>query len=123
MDSPIGMEKRSILDNSIIATSMESTMYHPSSARLHLNIGGGGWCAWKGVYDVPQYLQVNFDIPKALVALATEGVESRQSWVSEYYLSTAVDTERKTWVFVHDYTGKKVRTFLSAFKLTKSDFN
>jgi len=71
----------------------------------------------EGRYDVPQYLQVNFDIPKALVAVATQGVESRQSWVSEYFLSTAVDTERKTWVFVHDYTGKKVKNIPQCFQV------
>ena len=106
MDAAFGMEVKSIPDNSITATSMESTTFHPSSARLHLDIGGGGWCAAKNLHDVSQYLQVDLDRSWALIAVATQGIESIQSWVSQYYLATTYD--HKTWVFVHDFTGKKV---------------
>lgn len=106
MDIPIGMERKSIPDNAISATSAESTTFRPSSARLNLDIAGGGWCAKKSHQDVPQYLQVDLDRIWALIAVATQGVVGLQSWVSQYYLSTSLD--QKNWVFVHDFTGKKV---------------
>ena len=111
LDNPIGMELKSITDDSITATSMEGNTFQPSSARLHLNIAGGGWCAKKSLHDVPQYLQVDLDRSWALIAVATQGIESIQSWVSEYYLSTTFD--HKVWIFVHDFTGKKVRNYFN----------
>lgn len=105
------MELKSITDDSITATSMEGNTFQPSSARLHLNIASGGWCAKKSLHDVPQYLQVDLDRSWALIAVATQGIESIQSWVSEYYLSTTFD--HKVWIFVHDFTGKKVRNYFN----------
>ena len=66
----------------------------------------GGWCAKSDLADQPQYLQVLLDREWALIAVATQGIQSMQSWVSEYYLSTSLD--RQIWVFAHDFNGKKV---------------
>ena len=110
MDVAIGMEFKSIPDSAISASSMESTTFHPRNARLHQNIGGGGWCAQETLLDQPQYLQVDLERNWALIAVATQGIQSMESWVTQYYLSTTFD--RKVWVFAHDFTGKKVRALL-----------
>ena len=110
MDVAIGMEFKSIPDSAISASSMESTTFHPRNARLHQNIGGGGWCAQETLLDQPQYLQVDLERNWALIAVATQGIQSMESWVTQYYLSTTFD--RKVWVFAHDFTGKKVKALL-----------
>ena len=101
------MEVKTIPDSAINATSMESPVYHPSNARLHLNIGGGGWCADSSLLtEQPQYLQVDFQRRFSLTAVATQGIKSDSSCVTQYYLSTT--TDHKIWIYVHDFTAKKV---------------
>ena len=107
MDDPLGMEVKTIPDSAISATSMESPAYHPSNARLHLNIGGGGWCADSSLAEQPQYLQVDYESNFLLTAVATQGIKSDASCVTQYYLSTTID--HNIWIYVHDFTGKKVR--------------
>ena len=107
LDRPLGMEVKRIPDEEIIATSIESETYRASNARLHLDIGGGGWCADSSLLaKQPQYLQVHFRNSVALTAVATQGIKSDSSCVTQYYLSTTSDF--RSWVYVHDFTGKKV---------------
>ena len=113
MDDPLGMEVKTIPDSAISATSMESPVYHPSNARLHLNIGGGGWCADSSLTEQPQYLQVDFQSNFVLTAVATQGIKSDSSCVTQYYLSTT--TDHNIWIYVHDFTGKKVRADFRCF--------
>ena len=107
LDNPLGMEVKTISDGQISATSMESETYRASNARLHLDIGGGGWCADSSLLaEQPQYLQVYFQYSVALTAVATQGINSDSSCVTQYYLSTTFDLIN--WVYIHDLTGKKV---------------
>lgn len=101
------MEVKTIPDSAISATSIESPAYHPSNARLHLNIGGGGWCAYSRLLEQPQYLQVDFQSNFLLTAVATQGIDIDSSCVTQFYLSTT--TDHNIWIYVHDFTGKKVR--------------
>ncbi|CAH3036958.1 unnamed protein product [Porites lobata] len=107
LDNPLGMEVKTISDGQISATSMESETYRASNARLHLDIGGGGWCADSSLLaEQPQYLQVYFQSSVALTAVATQGIKSDSSCVTQYYLSTTFDFIN--WVYIHDLTGRKV---------------
>ena len=103
----MGMESKAIPDDAITASGVRSSAYHPSNARLNLGIGGGGWCAPPVKYIVlPIYLQVDLEKKWALTAVATQSLKDAFDRVATYHISTTYD--HKTWVFVHDFTGKKV---------------
>ena len=112
-DPPIGMNSKKIVDGEISATSKESSNYQSSYGRLHLNIGGGGWCAYR--QNTEQYLQVIFKRNLYVIyAVATQGVINKKSWVKTYYISYARRERYSTQHFYHVHNYTKVIDFHSA---------
>ncbi|XP_078348116.1 uncharacterized protein LOC144633182 isoform X3 [Oculina patagonica] len=108
-DPPVGMTSKAIDDSKISATSTDSTVFKPSYARLHLNIGGGGWCA--SLQNTDQYLQISlvdgYSSKYILTAVATQGVLTKKSWVKSYYFSYTL-VSLMEWTFYHDSDKKKL---------------
>ena len=72
---PLGMENSKILD--FMITSPDSYPRHPSSyARLN---GRSSWCTTSQTY-----LQIDFNRPYKLTAIATQGETRLNKWVKKY---------------------------------------
>jgi len=90
-DKPLGMENGAIKDGQISASSEYTSSNHGAKyARLNKNIASGAWAA--KTKDQNQWLQVAFDNPMKVIAVATQGRNSIYAqWVSKYKLQYSDD--------------------------------
>ena len=94
------MQSGKIPDIFITASSMWSSKFRPSNARLHLQAASdrkGSWAA--GTNNVNQYLQVKFGKWMKITKVATQGRQDDAEWVTKYTLSYSYDG---VWWYVHN---------------------
>ena len=72
-----------------IARSHCSIILVLNNILLFTNSYRGGWSS--RVNDRHQWLQVTFKIPKKIVAIATQGRQDLNQWVTKYWLSFSMD--------------------------------
>ncbi|XP_077993034.1 contactin-associated protein-like 2 isoform X2 [Glandiceps talaboti] len=95
--SPLGMEAGSITNGQITASSVFNVRTEPYYARLHRGEGDGGWTA--STQDNNQYLTIDLAVQTEITAVATQGRQGSEEWVTQYTLQYSDDGER--WL---DYT-------------------
>lgn len=90
----LGMEKKTINDSQITASSTRSDhLYKPSFGRLNLNKGSGGWCPDDS--DQHPYLQIDLLTPHTITKIASQGARgSSSNRMQEYRLSYSYDNRR-----------------------------
>ncbi|XP_031559855.1 adhesion G protein-coupled receptor L3-like isoform X2 [Actinia tenebrosa] len=98
-----------IADSQITASSELLQFFGPSQGRLDLSPSvsgvGGGWCA--GDKDPDPYIQVDLLRIHTITKLATQGIETYTSWVTQFSVQYSIDGVR--W---YDYKESgKVRVF------------
>ena len=104
------MKSRSILDFQLTTSSSNSTIAGAWNGRLDLttidNVRYGGWIAAN--YDNDPWLQVDFISNVTVTAIATQGLEGGQHWVTSFTVSFGykrnlksdfkIDGKTKVWV-------------------------
>ena len=86
------MESRFISDAQISASSQWNDHHAAAQARLHYKASGvkqGGWSA--GDNNRNQWLQVNLGAEISVKAIATQGRNNRDQWVTAYKLEYSND--------------------------------
>ena len=89
---PLGLQNGRIPNSAITASSQWDRNHASWLARLKRPKRGryaGSWSA--KINNRQQWLQVNFRGPKKVVAVATQGRQDYNQWVTLYYLSFSVD--------------------------------
>lgn len=83
---PLGVaRKSSIPDARMTASTYHSSSYYPYYGRLHGSRGHGTWCT-KTTTDRTDYLQVDMGKEYSVCAVATQGHNSGNHWVTNYKL-------------------------------------
>lgn len=86
------MQNGTIPDSTITASSSLSANDGPQNARLHHQIGGLLYGAWRPLLnDADQWLQVDFSVERQVTVVATQGREEGLFWVKTYLLSYSLD--------------------------------
>ena len=86
------MERETIADAQITASTMRDVNSSPSLARLRLKVDGikqGGWSALDN--DLSQWLQVNLGSYTTVTRIATQGRNGFSEWVTKYILQYSND--------------------------------
>ena len=86
------MESRFISDAQISASSQWSDHHAAEQARLHYKANGvkqGGWSAL--VRNRSQWLQVDLGVEISVKAIATQGKNNYNQWVTAYKLEYSID--------------------------------
>ena len=102
---PLGLQNGRIRNSAISASSRWNRYHAAWLARLKRPKRGryaGAWCA--KVNNHQQWLQVDFRVPKKVVAVATQGRHDYNQWVTLYYLRFSVDG---TYFATYRKNGKK----------------
>ena len=102
---PLGLQNGRIRNSAISASSRWNRYHAAWLARLKRPRRGryaGAWCA--KVNNHQQWLQVDFRVPKKVVAVATQGRHDYNQWVTLYYLRFSVDG---TYFATYRKNGKK----------------
>ena len=89
---PLGIQNGKIPNNAITASSYYNRYYVPLRGRFKQPKQGpyaGAWAA--KVNNGQQWLQVRFKRPKKVVAVAIQGRQDFNQWVTLFYLSSSVD--------------------------------
>ena len=88
----LGMQKKTITDAQITASSSYNSAHGPSNARLHFRSGHGKTGAWSaGTVDKNQWLQVDLGKKLEVTAIQTQGRYDGHQWVMSYTVSYSND--------------------------------
>ena len=88
----LGMQNGQIPDSSLSASSVLTAADGSQNGRLHLQAGNGLNGAWRpSTDDTDQWMQVDFNAEKQVTAVATQGRETGNFWVTMYTLSYSSD--------------------------------
>ena len=90
------MGRRTIPDNKITASSVQSVSTPAKNGRLNFT-SGSSWCA--GTSDTNPYLQIDLQTLHIICAVSTQGNSKADQWVKSYTLQ--LSTDGTTWT---DYT-------------------
>lgn len=105
--NPLGMQNRRIPNYAITASSSWDKNHGPYLGRLHFTARGRYQGAWSSRHNNRnQYFQVNFRRPTKITAVATQGRQNANQWVTQYRLSYSQDG--LSWVFYKLRDGIKV---------------
>ena len=86
------MESGAITDSQITASSQWDSNHAAVQARLNFKAGGGkqgGWSALSN--DQNQWLQVDLGHETTIAAIATQGRNAHDQWVTSYKLQYGID--------------------------------
>ena len=101
------MQNRRIPNYAITASSSWDKNHGPYLGRLHFTARGRYQGAWSSRHNNHnQYFQVNFRRPTKITAVATQGRQNANQWVTQYRLSYSQDG--LSWVFYKLRDGIKV---------------
>ena len=84
----LGIGSRSIPDNKITASSVQSARTPAKNARVNYT-GGSSWCA--GASDPRPYLQIDLQTLHIICAVSTQGNSQEDEWVETYTLQSSKD--------------------------------
>ncbi|CAH3141935.1 unnamed protein product, partial [Porites evermanni] len=88
----LGMQKKTITDAQITASSSWNSAHGPSNARLHFRSGHGKTGAWSSrTNDKNQWLQVDLGKKLEVTAIQTQGRYDYNQWVMSYTVSYSND--------------------------------
>ena len=88
----LGMQKKTITDAQITASSSWNSAHGPSNARLHFRSGHGKTGAWSSrTNDKNQWLQVDLGKKLEVTAIQTQGRYDAHQWVMSYTVSYSND--------------------------------
>lgn len=91
------MQNEHIPDSSLSASSFLTAADGAQNARLHLQLEVGLNGAWRpATNDANQWLQVDFIAERQVTAIATQGREIGDYWVTTYTLSYSSDGHNYT---------------------------
>ncbi|XP_031562905.1 uncharacterized protein LOC116298543 [Actinia tenebrosa] len=103
---PLGIQKRTIPDSSITASSMWNANHSPSRARLGIVRQGAKTGAWSArTNDVNQWIQVDMGRVVKVTRIATQGRQDYNQWVKTYAVQYSMDGGH-----FEDYQGGRVLT-------------
>lgn len=85
----LGMEKGSIKDAQITASTQWSSTYAATNARLHSTAGVGGWGPRNN--NAYQFLQVDLGKEMEVTGINTQGCSNAGYWVRSYTISYGND--------------------------------
>ena len=94
---PLGLQNGKIPNNAITASSYYNRYYVPWRGRFKQPKQGPYAWAWAAKVNNGQWLQVRFKRPKKVVAVAIQGRQDFNQWVTLFYLSSSVDEIREEW--------------------------
>ncbi|EDO36507.1 predicted protein, partial [Nematostella vectensis] len=78
---PLGMERHSIADHLLSASSERDSRHAAKHARLNSN---SAWCSARS--EFAKYLQVDFGRHVEITGIATQGHPKEYKWVNKYWL-------------------------------------
>ena len=88
----LGMQKKTITDAQITASSSWNSAHGPSNARLHFRSGHGKTGAWSSrTNDKNQWLQVDLGKKLEVTAIQTQGRYDAHQWIMSYTVSYSND--------------------------------
>uniref|UniRef100_A0A2C9M9G4 Hemocytin n=1 Tax=Biomphalaria glabrata TaxID=6526 RepID=A0A2C9M9G4_BIOGL len=85
----MGLQSQQIIKDSQITASSSKPFHGPQLARLSEYFYQGSWMPLND--DTSPYIQVNFQEPKFLSGVVTQGEGTEERWVTEYKVYTSMD--------------------------------
>ena len=110
----LGMENGVIKDAQITSSSVYDSKHSAIQARLNFKAGGGkqgGWSA--GSNDANQWIQVALGNFTDLTAIATQGRNGNNQWVTKYQLQYSDDGVNFDYYKASGQSSPKVKPYLS----------
>ena len=101
------MEKGSIPDSNITASSVQNDNTPAKNGRLHFT-SGSSWCARTS--DANPYLQIDLQTLHIICAVSTQGNSQADQWVKNYTLQSS--TDGSTWTNYTEIGQIKVTSYM-----------
>ena len=99
----MGLQDKRVADQSMTASSYQSTTYAPYRARLHLPYG---WTPKRN--RAGEWFEVDFTAKARVSRVGTQGRSNTHYWVKSYYVTYSKD--RSTYITYKENRRRKVRS-------------